>query len=66
MEVIIKTIVDPAPKRLDGFITICPHCLGSGRVRAMQMYMVHGGGSIRGPDTSVECPTCHGTGLKGG
>jgi len=66
MDVVIKTIVDPAPKGPDGLAILCPHCLGSGKVRAMQMYAVRGGGSVRGPDTFVVCPTCFGCGYKRG
>jgi len=41
---------------------ICPHCGGSGRLRAMQMATVMGGGTVRGPDTTVKCKTCNGKG----
>jgi DnaJ-class molecular chaperone len=44
------------------FTKICPACLGSGKVKAMQSYMTYDAGSVRGPDTKVTCPSCKGTG----
>jgi len=41
---------------------ICPHCGGSGGLRAMQSMAVMGGGTVRGPDTTVKCETCNGKG----
>ena len=41
---------------------ICSHCGGSGRLGAMQLVAVMGGGSVRGSDTTTECNYCNGTG----
>jgi len=46
------------------FVLLCPRCLGSGKVRAMQNYMTYDAGTIRGPDTFVKCPDCNGTGRR--
>lgn len=43
---------------------ICHHCGGSGKLRAMQSMASVGGGSMRGPDTSIECNQCNGTGRR--
>ena len=49
-----------APNTID----LCPYCLGSGKLKAMQMAAVYGGGSIRVNDTKVKCKYCDGTGRK--
>ena len=46
------------------FTKICPACLGSGKVKAMQSCMTYDAGSVRGPDTKVKCPSCKGTGRR--
>lgn len=43
---------------------ICPCCLGSGKVKAMQRAMLFGGGSVRAKDTKVKCTVCNGMGRK--
>lgn len=43
---------------------LCPHCGGSGRLKAMQSMAVIGGSSIRGSDTTVKCNSCNGIGRK--
>lgn len=43
---------------------LCPVCLGSGKVKAMQRLALFGGGSVRGPDTQVVCTYCSGTGRR--
>lgn len=46
---------------------LCPKCLGSGKVRAMQAARYIGGPAIRVKDTTVPCGYCGGLGyLKGG
>lgn len=46
---------------------LCPKCLGSGKVKAMQAARYIGGPSIRVKDTVVPCDRCGGLGyLKGG
>lgn len=46
---------------------LCPKCLGSGKVKAMQAARYIGGPSIRVQDTVVPCDRCGGLGyLKGG
>lgn len=44
--------------------SICLHCGGTGRLRAMQSMMVMGGSSVRGPDTTAKCNFCNGTGRR--
>lgn len=41
---------------------ICPHCGGTGKLGAMRLAAVMGGGSVRAPDTTTECNFCNGTG----
>lgn len=43
---------------------ICLTCFGRGKLKAMQTMMTYDAGPIRGPDTTVKCPDCKGTGLK--
>lgn len=43
-------------------IKICPHCFGSGKIKAMQSAAVINGPSIRYKDTKVKCPYCNGNG----
>lgn len=43
---------------------LCPLCLGSGKLKAMQRLALFGGGSVRGPDTRVTCTYCNGTGRR--
>lgn len=46
---------------------LCPKCLGTGKVRAMQAARYIGGPAIRVKDTVVPCDRCGGLGyLKGG
>ncbi|WP_297993994.1 hypothetical protein [uncultured Clostridium sp.] len=42
---------------------ICPCCLGSGKLKAMQSITTFNCGSIRWQDTSVKCERCNGKGL---
>ena len=46
------------------FTKICPACLGSGKVKAMQAAMTYDVGAIRAKDTIVKCPYCKGTGRR--
>lgn len=43
---------------------VCPYCFGSGKVKVMQNYMTYDAGTIRGPDTYIDCPFCNGTGRR--
>lgn len=43
---------------------LCPYCLGSGKLKAMQSAALFGGGSIRDKDTTAKCTHCKGTGRK--
>ena len=43
---------------------LCPYCLGSGKLKAMQSAMTYDAGSIRAKDTKVKCRNCNGTGFK--
>ena len=43
---------------------LCPYCLGSGKVKAMQSVALFGGGSVRGNDTTMKCSSCNGTGRR--
>lgn len=46
---------------------LCPKCLGSGKVRAMQAARYIGGPAVRVKDTAVPCDRCEGLGyLKEG
>lgn len=46
---------------------VCPKCLGSGKVKAMQMARYINGPAVRVEDTRVACDLCGGSGrLKGG
>lgn len=46
---------------------VCPKCLGSGKVKAMQMARRINGPTVRVEDTRVACDLCGGIGrLKGG
>jgi hypothetical protein len=46
---------------------VCPKCLGSGKVKAMQMARCINGPTVRVEDTRVACDLCGGSGrLKGG
>lgn len=44
-------------------INICPYCLGTGKLKAMQSVSVIGGGSIRGSDIKAKCKYCNGSGV---
>lgn len=46
------------------FNKICPACLGSGKIKAMQACMTYDAGTVRGPDTKTKCPYCNGTGRR--
>lgn len=37
---------------------ICWNCSGTGKLKAMQSMAVIGGGSVRGPDTTIRCSFC--------
>ncbi len=43
---------------------VCPYCFGIGKIKAMQNYMTYDAGTIRGPDTYIDCPFCNGTGRR--
>lgn len=43
---------------------VCPYCFGSGKVKVMRNYMTYDAGTIRGPDTYIDCPFCNGTGRR--
>lgn len=46
---------------------VCHKCLGSGKVKAMQMARYINGPTVRVEDTRVACDLCGGSGrLKGG
>ena len=46
---------------------VCQKCLGSGKVKAMQMARCINGPTVRVEDTRVACDLCGGSGrLKGG
>ena len=46
---------------------VCPKCLGSGKVKAMQMARYINGPTVRVEDTRVACDLCGGSGRpKGG
>lgn len=47
---------------LSGF-SICPYCLGTGKLKAMQSLATFNGVSIRGKDTTVKCEYCNGIGI---
>ena len=52
-------------KSFERFINdVCPCCLGSGELKAMQSAIAHDGSTVRTNDTKVECNCCKGTGLK--
>lgn len=42
--------------------SICPFCLGTGRLKAMQSIATYNG-SIRGKDKTVKCKYCNRTGI---
>ena len=48
---------------IDLNISICPHCYGIGKLKAMQSAMTYEGVTIRAQDTIVKCNKCKGTGL---
>jgi DnaJ-class molecular chaperone len=48
---------------LTELFNICTTCSGSGKLKAMQAQMTYDAGSVRGPDTTVKCPDCKGTGV---
>ena len=60
----VKIEFTPAPGGLGQRYTLCPNCLGSGTVRAKQLYMTYDAGPIRGPDTFIKCPSCNGHGIR--
>ena len=41
---------------------VCPKCLGSGKVKAMQMARCINGPTVRVEDTRVACDLCGGSG----
>ena len=43
---------------------ICPYCLGTGKLKAMQSAMTYDAGTVRVNDTKVKCIYCNGTGHK--
>ena len=45
-------------------VRICPYCLGSGELKAMQSLSTFNGGSIRGKDAMTKCKYCNGSGIK--
>ena len=45
-------------------INICPRCLGSGRILAMQSVVTRNGTTKRGRDKEVDCNYCNGTGIR--
>lgn len=44
-------------------IKICPYCLGTGKLKAMQSIATNTG-SVRSKDKQVKCRFCNGTGLN--
>lgn len=44
-------------------INICPYCLGTGKLKAMQSLATFDRGSIRGKDATVKCTHCNGIGV---
>lgn len=46
-------------------LNICPYCLGTGKLKAMQSLATFNVGSIRGSDTKVKCKYCNGSGVYG-
>jgi len=42
----------------------CTACFGTGKLKAMQSMATFNGGSMRGPDKTVKCPYCNGTGFR--
>ena len=49
------------------FGKLCPKCLGSGKLKAMQAAKYINGPTVRAADTTVPCDCCGGLGfLKGG
>ncbi|SNR95708.1 hypothetical protein SAMN05446037_100281 [Anaerovirgula multivorans] len=44
-------------------LCLCPYCLGTGKLKAMQNAMTYDAGTIRYKDTLVKCNHCNGTGL---
>ena len=48
---------------LSDFTNLCPRCLGSGKLKAMQSAMTYGGKSARATDTTVKCNLCNGKGF---
>lgn len=45
-------------------ITVCPYCLGTGKLKAMQRAMISHTESIRIKDKEVKCKHCDGIGVK--
>lgn len=43
-------------------MNICPYCLGTGKLKAMQSLATFNKGSVRGKDTTVKCKYCNGEG----
>lgn len=43
--------------------TYCPECLGTGKLKAMQLEIKNNGKSVRGEDAQVKCRKCNGTGV---
>ena len=49
-------------KNINVEIAICPYCLGSGELKAMQS-MATFNGSVRGYDVKIKCEHCKGNGV---
>lgn len=49
-------------KNINVEIAICPYCLGTGELKAMQSMTTYDG-SIRGKDIKVKCKHCEGNGI---
>lgn len=49
-------------KNINVEITICPYCLGTGELKAMQSVATYNG-SIKGKDIKVKCKKCEGNGV---
>lgn len=66
----VKITLDFIPETIQAEIKekilsgVCPYCFGSGKVKVMQNYMTYDAGTIRGPDTYIDCPFCNGTGRR--
>jgi len=43
---------------------LCPTCLGSGKLKAMQAAMTYDAGTVRAADTTIKCNMCKGSGWR--